>query len=125
MSSRNAVVAFRSVADSSAIFGPLRWIVVLIIVAALCVASFERIDGSAVTADAAQNLLMAVNLSHHGTMSLDEAAPYRPSMYREPLPVAVGAALVSIEDHFLGQTDAAKYVSGNGSKTSSTRISSG
>ena len=112
MSSRKAVVAFRSVTDSSAISGPLRWIVVLIIVAALCVASFERIDGSAVTADAAQNLLMAVNLSHHGTMSLDEAAPYRPSMYREPLPVAVGAALVSIEDHFLGQTDAAKYVSG-------------
>lgn len=78
----------------------------------LATAAAWLINGSPVVKDSAQNLQMAIDLSHTGTMSDAEQAPFRPSMYREPLPVAVSAAMVSIVDAILGRADSAQYFSG-------------
>ena len=90
----------------------LTWTLILVMVSAVCAVALARIDAAPVTKDAAQNLQMAINLSHRGVMSMDEAAPYHRSMYREPLPVAVDAALVGVEDRALGKTAAEHYFSG-------------
>ncbi len=70
------------------------------------------INGSAVVKDSRQNLQMAVNLAHCGTMSGSDQPPCRPSMYRESLPVLVSAAMVRVVDGFLGKADNSQYFSG-------------
>jgi 4-amino-4-deoxy-L-arabinose transferase-like glycosyltransferase len=94
----------------------LQWTIVAVIVAALGSASARLIDASPVTRDAAQNLQLAINVSHHGVMSLDEAPPYQRSMYREPFPVAVSAVVITIVDRSLGKADATEYFSGERAK---------
>lgn len=88
-----------------------RWILALLLLI-LAVVGYRSIDGSAVTKDAAQNLQMALNLSHQGVISTDEAAPWRPSMYREPLPVLLDVAAINVVDALLGKADAQQYFSG-------------
>jgi hypothetical protein len=88
------------------------WVIAAATLGVLCALSAMRINGSEVTADAAQNLQMGINLAHHGTISLDEGAPWHPTMYREPLPVAFNAAMVRLEDHFLGAAEATRYFTG-------------
>ena len=87
--------------------------IVVLAIAAICAAAFFRIDGAAITKDASHNARMAVNLRHHGVISMDWAAPYRPSMYREPLPVVVSAGVVAVIDSFLGKAEPARYLSGD------------
>lgn len=94
-------------------FSVVQWIFLAAMLAALGSRAVALIDGAAITADAAQNLQMAINLAHHDTISLDENAPYRPTMYREPLPVAIDAAMIRVEDRFLGATDATAYFAGD------------
>jgi 4-amino-4-deoxy-L-arabinose transferase-like glycosyltransferase len=83
---------------------------VLIVVAAV---SLSKISGSIVANDAAQNLLMAVNLSHHDVISLDQSPPYKPTMYREPAPVVVNSLAVDASDLLLGRAEAGAYFSGS------------
>jgi len=78
----------------------------------LAIVALTSINGRAVVSDSGQNLLMAVNLSHSGTISDSEQPPYEPSMYREPLPIVVSAAGVSVVDGLLGRTDSPQYFSG-------------
>ncbi len=68
-----------------------------------------QIDARPVTKDAAQNLRMAVNLAHHGVISLDPVPPFRPSMYREPLPIWVTAAAVHVLDAVSGLAELPAY----------------
>ncbi len=96
--------------------GPLQWVVVAIITVALTAVSLALTTGASIDLDAAQNLQMAINVSHFGVMSLDENPPYNRTMYREPLPVATSAAAVQIVDHFYGKTDSAQYFSGDRAK---------
>ena len=96
--------------------GQLQWVVVAIITVALSAVSFVLTSGASINDDAAQNLQMAIDVSHYGVMSMDENPPYNRTMYREPLPVATSAAAVRIVDHFLGKADSAQYFSGDRAK---------
>ena len=89
-----------------------QWIVVAIVVIAIGGLAARRINGAPVLHDASQNLQMAINVSHHGVMSLDEKSPYQPSMYREPLPIAVTAIVVRVCDAVFGSTEDRNYFSG-------------
>ena len=90
----------------------IQWIAVAIIVIAIGALAARRITAAPVLHDASQNLQMAINVSHHGVMSVDENAPYQPSMYREPLPVAVTAIVVRVCDAVFGPTENRNYFSG-------------
>jgi hypothetical protein len=76
------------------------------------IASVSFVSGSTVVKDAAQELQMAINISHHGVMSMEEAPPYRPTMYREPLPSVLEAGGVAAGDLLFGPADAQQYFSG-------------
>lgn len=95
---------------------PLQWAAAAIVTVALGAVAFVLIDGASIDLDAGQNLQMAINVGHHGIMSMDAKPPYNRTMYREPLPVATGAAAVQIVDHFLGTADSASYFSGDRAK---------
>src|SRR5471030_894589 len=95
---------------------PLQWAIAAILSVALGAVSFILTNGASIGDDAAQNLQMAINVSHYGVMSLDENPPYNRTMYREPLPVVTSAAAVQIVDHFLGKADSAQYFSGDRAK---------
>jgi|SRR5579871_498267 len=73
------------------------------------VIALVQINARPVTKDASQNLRMAVNLAHHGVISLDPAPPFRPSMYREPLPIWVTAAAVRALDAVSGPAALSAY----------------
>jgi len=73
---------------------------------------FTRISGQPIVWDAAHNLTMMLNLEHHGVVSLDSAEPYRPTMYREPLPAFVGQFAVRAVDAVLGRAEDEEYSSG-------------
>jgi hypothetical protein len=88
------------------------WLVIALTSAAVGLAALTCINGSTVTKDAAQNVRMAVNLDHQGIVSLDTSAPYRPSMYREPLPIATSAAAVALADSILGPAPYTAYLDG-------------
>src|ERR1700735_5187655 len=89
---------------------------IVIVCLGLGAAALHSINGTAIEKDAGQNLQMGLDLCHAGVMSLDEAAPYGPSMYREPLPVATTAAVICIADEFLGPADSPLYFSGERAK---------
>lgn len=95
---------------------PLQWVIAAIITVALSAVSFVLTNGASIDADAAQNLQMAINVVHHGVISMDENPPYNRTMYREPLPVATSAVAVRIVDHFIGEADSARYFSGDRAK---------
>ncbi len=83
----------------------------LALIVAWCMA-ISTITGSEITKDASEDLWLALNIAHHGVMSLDEAPPYRPSMEREPVAVAVLAATVLVTDAIAGPVPSQLYFSG-------------
>jgi hypothetical protein len=89
-----------------------QWLAVTLLAVGLLVTWIQRIDGRGVEKDAGQNVQMALNLAHHGVMSLDEEAPYEPSNYREPLPIFVSAAVVRLIDGRLGTAPDQAYFQG-------------
>jgi hypothetical protein len=77
----------------------------------LCV---QRISGGPIEKDAAQVTLMAFNLERHGIISMDEAAPFSPTNYREPAPVIWSAVGIALIDTALGEAAAPDaYLHGN------------
>ena len=90
----------------------LHWLTAVAVAVMLGAFALRHISTAEVKNDAAQNLQMALNLSHHAVISLDVAAPYRPSMYREPLPIATDALAVSLLDLVLGRAEAKAYFGG-------------
>lgn len=84
----------------------LSWLVLLVLWAG-------AIKPTPIEKDSAETVRMALNLSRHGVMSLDEAAPFAPSMYREPLPVAMTALAVRASDVVLGPATDEEYFLGD------------
>ena len=76
------------------------------------IGSISKIDESNIASDGAQTLRMGVNLAHHGTISLDHAPPFEPTMYREPIPVISSALNVLLMDLWLGKSGPDNYLSG-------------
>ncbi|MBV8742806.1 MAG: hypothetical protein JOZ12_13540, partial [Sinobacteraceae bacterium] len=68
----------------------------LIVLAVCCLLACVRVTGRPVIKDASETLTMALNLAHHGVMSLDEQPPLHPSMARDPLPVWTTAAAIRL-----------------------------
>jgi hypothetical protein len=89
-----------------------QWILLSIVLVLLWCVAISEMTGSEITKDAADNLQLALNVTHHGVMSLDTAPPYRPSMMREPVPVGVIAAAVYITDEMEGPAPHDAYFSG-------------
>jgi hypothetical protein len=89
-----------------------QWILLSIVLVLLWCLAISEMTGSQVTKDAADNLQLALNVAHHGVMSLDTAPPYRPSMMREPVPVGVIAAAVYVTDKMEGPAPHDSYFSG-------------
>lgn len=84
-----------------------------VIAIAVCLIASRSITGTRIEGDSKQTLLMAINLQHHGVISLDRQAPFTPSMYREPIPVVVGALAVGVVDSIYGKADADSYLQGD------------
>ena len=91
---------------------PWQWILLSIVLVLLWCLAISEMTGSEITKDAADNLQLALNVAHHGVMSLDTAPPYRPSMMREPVPVGVIAAAVYVTDKLEGPAAPDSYFSG-------------
>jgi hypothetical protein len=72
----------------------------------------KHVTPSPIDRDSAQSVQMAVNLAHHGVISLDDQPPLSPSDYREPVPVWVSAAGILIIEAVSGPADATAYFSG-------------
>jgi hypothetical protein len=89
-----------------------RWILLSITLVFLWCLAISEITGSEITKDAADNLQLALNVAHHGVMSLDTTPPYRPSMMREPVPIGVIAAAVYVTDAMEGPVPHDSYFSG-------------
>jgi hypothetical protein len=89
-----------------------RWLAVAAVAVAVLAFGAKRITASSLDLDASQSMLMAVNLAHHGTISLAESPPYVPSDYREPVPIAVTALTIKLLDGLLGPAPTAEYFHG-------------
>lgn len=87
-------------------------VIVAAVYAGLLVAWTHEISESPITSDALGTLIPAVNLSHHGSYSLERTHPLTPTMYREPVPVLATAAAVSVVDAALGRAELPAYFSG-------------
>lgn len=93
--------------------GRTRLLLVAALVLALIIFWASLVTGQAQETDAAENLRMSLNLERHGMISESPAAPFRPSMQREPLPTLVGAVAIRIVDGIQGvAADPAAYFSG-------------
>jgi hypothetical protein len=90
-----------------------QWLLLLTTLGVLWWTAGSEMTGSSVVKDASENLQMAMNLAHHGVMSIDKAPPYRPSMMREPAPIAVLSGLVYASDRTMGEARADAYFSGD------------
>lgn len=90
----------------------LKWFLFAAAGIAICATAASLITGSAVQKDAAQNVRMGVNLEHQGVVSDEPDAPYRPSMYREPLPILVDAVGIAYTDRILGAGGFGAYLDG-------------
>jgi hypothetical protein len=86
---------------------------VAVLLILLAVIWAQRITGSAVEDDAAQATVMGATLWHTGVMSSDVTAPFKPSMYREPVPVAATAITIGIIEAFRGEAPPRAYLSGD------------
>lgn len=89
-----------------------RWLAVTVIAVVVLAVSAKCITAVGVDRDGTQSALMAVNLAHHGTISLSEAPPYVPSDYREPIPLVLSALEIRLMDALLGPAPADDYLSG-------------
>jgi hypothetical protein len=90
----------------------LRWLMGLAVAAMVLSVGAKHITRAGVDPDAAQSVVMAVNLAHHGTISLAEHPPYTASDYREPIPVAIMALEVEVIDELLGPVPMQDYLEG-------------
>ncbi len=90
-----------------------RMAVVAIVGVALCMLWFRAITGSPVLTDATHTVQMAINLQHHGIISLDSEPPLTPTMYREPVPAMVTALAVGLVDALSGRASQELYFSGD------------
>src|SRR5712692_7436697 len=91
-------------------------VIVAVVLAGLCGYWFSQITGSEVKDDAWQNLTLALNLQRNHVISMDWEPPYRPSMYREPVPVVTTALAVGIVDAVFGKADLSEHFSGDRAK---------
>jgi hypothetical protein len=89
-----------------------RAVVLAVVYAALLTAWFHQISGSAIRDDALGTLIPAVNLAHDGIYSLDSRPPLTPTMYREPVPIALTTLAVAAVDRVLGPGELRDYQSG-------------
>jgi len=89
-----------------------RWLVVFILAVALVSVWTRQMTGAPIEKDSAQLVRMALNLDRHGVISLEEAPPYTPTDYREPIPVFASALGIKIMDGFLGAAPDDAYFSG-------------
>jgi hypothetical protein len=89
-----------------------RWLAVGVLAVVLVIVWVRQITGAAVEKDAAQTVRMAVNLERHGVISMDEAPPFGPTDYREPIPVFVNALGIKIMDGMIGPAPEDGYFSG-------------
>ncbi len=90
----------------------IRWITVCVLAVGFLMLAMRQINGAPVERDANQTVRMAVNLDRHGVMSLDEAPPYTPTDYREPIPVLACALGIKIIDALFGPAPDDGYFSG-------------
>jgi hypothetical protein len=72
----------------------------------------RQITGAPIEKDSAQLVRMAINLDRHGVLSLDEAPPYMPTDYREPIPALTDALGIKIMDSLIGAAPDDAYFSG-------------
>lgn len=71
-----------------------------------------RIDNFPICCDAYDNLNMGLSLARSGTMSLIAEPPYSPTMYREPVPAFVNAAILRVAEAFGGAAPLEVYANG-------------
>ncbi len=89
-----------------------RWLAAVLVSIGLLFAWAHRITGASVEDDAAQLVQMALNLEHHGVISLDQKPPLSPTNYREPGPVFVTALAIKFVDAALGEAPPDAYFHG-------------
>ena len=88
-------------------------VIMAVVLAGLCGYWFSQITGSEVKDDAWQNLMLALNLQRNHVISMDSEPPYRPSMYREPVPVVTTALAVGMVDAVFGKAEPSEHFSGD------------
>jgi len=91
----------------------LQGVIVAVVLAGLCGYWFSQITGSEVKNDASQNLTLALNLQRNHVISMDWEPPYRPSMHREPVPVATTALAAAMVDAVFGKADLSEHFAGD------------
>jgi 4-amino-4-deoxy-L-arabinose transferase-like glycosyltransferase len=89
------------------------WLVAVATGLLLCIFWYTQITGSPVQSDSVATLQMGENLVHHGVLSIDSEPPIRPSMYREPVPGVIAAAMIAVVDAMHGPAPQAAYLSGD------------
>ena len=88
-------------------------VIMAVVLAGLCGYWFSQVTGSEVKDDAGQNLTLALNLQRNHVISMDWEPPYRPSMHREPVPVATTALAIAMVDAVFGKADLSEHFSGD------------
>jgi hypothetical protein len=86
--------------------------ILAIVYVALLAAWCHQISGSIIRNDALGTLIPAVNLVHEGAYSLNPRPPLAPTMYREPVPIALTSIAVAAVDRALGPAELSDYTSG-------------
>src|SRR3954466_5620864 len=69
---------------------------------ALLIAWAYQISGSVIRDNALGTLTPAVNLVHDGVYSFESEPPLAPTMYREPVPIAIATLAVQVVDAVMG-----------------------
>jgi hypothetical protein len=93
-----------------------RWLALCILAVILEIVWARQMTGAPIEKDSAQLVRMALNLDRHGVISLEEAPPYTPTDYREPLPVFASALGIKIMDSMIGPAPDDAYFSGTRAK---------
>lgn len=84
------------------------WMVPVVVCLGLTLVAQKRVDAYPVLGDGVQNLLMAVNVFKHNTLSLDNNDHPKPTNFREPLPsLLMGLHLKLFAPHAVNQPFAA------------------
>ena len=103
----------------------LSWLAAVLVSIALILAWTHRITGAPVEDDAAQLVQMALNLEHHGVISLDKNPPFNPTNYREPMPVWVTALGIKLVDGAMGEAPRKPIFTGSAFSFLNTKTSCG
>ncbi len=86
----------------------LSWVTLCV----LCALALPLVTGRTQFKDAAAGVQAALNVQHYGSYSSDARAPYRPTMFREPVPILSTAAWIWVVDHSIGPAEPKAYLSG-------------